>query len=486
MHLADLNGDGDLDLVVASDETLANRDWMYLRPHPRMTYSFFDNQDARGDFARVDNTLEDRGSLTLVGDINGDGAAELVESPREIAGVIIHQNITPTEVVPGDINQDGSLDVVDVDQFCLALFSGEVDSRLDVSGDQQVTLADFEYLVEQLAHLKYGDANLDGDFDSSDLLRVLQRGHYEDGVPANSGWRDGDWNCDREFSTADLVVTLQHGNYGQVVQDSFLLVAHRETDQVLSFDAATGEFVAEFAKLERPLDIEVGPDGDVYVAQQTGPPRLSRYRANGQLVTSIVIPGRADAPRLAFGPNGDLYAAYFLSRRIERFSVDGDEIVSLGDIVQPGVLGSVNGFDVGPNGDLYVAVGQTETIWRFSGTTGERLDDFAAAPGPEGMAFGPDGDLYVGSDLLDGGQVRRYDGTSGKLASVLIDELPHAYGHIDPVFSDDGYLLLAIVDHEGYPKVHRYDALTGEWIDVLAGEGEVGLEFPVDIALLKM
>jgi hypothetical protein len=314
---------------------------------------------------------------------------------------------------------------------------------------------------------------------------VLQRGHYEDALAANSGWQDGDWNCDREFSTSDLVVALQLGGYGEAAGNQFLLVAHRETDQVLSFDAATGEFVAEFASLESPLDIAIGPDGDVYVAQQTDPLQISRYRASGQFVTSIEVLPATDIPHLAFAPNGDLYVTYFLARRIERFRVEGDAIVSMGDIVPSGALDSisVDGFDVGDDGDLYVSVRQTETIWRFSGTTGERLDDFASAPRPEEIVFGPHGDLYVGSGVPRSGQVRRFDGTSGELIEVLIDEIPYIYGGIEPAFTDDGYLLLALVDLSGL-KIHRYDALTGDWIDILVGEGPVGLEFPADLALL--
>ncbi len=58
-----------------------------------------------------------------------------------------------------------------------------------------------------------GDANLDGKFDSSDLVKVLTIGEYEDGVPANSTWTEGDWNGDREFNSSDFVYALQNGSY---------------------------------------------------------------------------------------------------------------------------------------------------------------------------------------------------------------------------------------------------------------------------------
>jgi hypothetical protein len=58
-----------------------------------------------------------------------------------------------------------------------------------------------------------GDSNLDGRFDSGDLVLVFQAGQYEDAVAGNSSWAAGDWNGDGEFTTADLVLAFQLGTY---------------------------------------------------------------------------------------------------------------------------------------------------------------------------------------------------------------------------------------------------------------------------------
>ena len=60
-----------------------------------------------------------------------------------------------------------------------------------------------------------GDANLDGEFNSTDLVRVFQAGEYEDAIESNSAWSDGDWNGDGEFDTSDLVVAFQAGYFEQ-------------------------------------------------------------------------------------------------------------------------------------------------------------------------------------------------------------------------------------------------------------------------------
>jgi hypothetical protein len=67
--------------------------------------------------------------------------------------------------------------------------------------------------VTDLKSTYFGDANLDGEFDSGDLVEVFRAGHYEDGVERNSGWSTGDWNGDQEFDSGDFVKAFTGGGY---------------------------------------------------------------------------------------------------------------------------------------------------------------------------------------------------------------------------------------------------------------------------------
>ncbi len=58
-----------------------------------------------------------------------------------------------------------------------------------------------------------GDADLDGRFTSSDLVRVFQAGKYEDSAKGNATWAEGDWDGDGDFGTSDLVAAFQAGQY---------------------------------------------------------------------------------------------------------------------------------------------------------------------------------------------------------------------------------------------------------------------------------
>jgi autotransporter-associated beta strand protein len=77
-----------------------------------------------------------------------------------------------------------------------------------------------------------GDANGDGQFESSDLIQVSQEGRYESRQPAD--WTQGDWNGDAEFNSADIVAAFQDGGYQQAAQASL------QTDASSSVNAAAG------------------------------------------------------------------------------------------------------------------------------------------------------------------------------------------------------------------------------------------------------
>jgi hypothetical protein len=58
-----------------------------------------------------------------------------------------------------------------------------------------------------------GDANLDKEFNSSDLIAVLASGTYETGAAAV--WTTGDFNGDGLANSTDLVSALAGGGYEQ-------------------------------------------------------------------------------------------------------------------------------------------------------------------------------------------------------------------------------------------------------------------------------
>ncbi|MCA9213996.1 MAG: S8 family serine peptidase [Planctomycetales bacterium] len=119
-----------------------------------------------------------------------------------------------------DLNADGTVNASDIDFLYAAVrviegqdaaffdfddkgtFNHDVDLELADVDDRVIGDVEF-YLIHMLAKT-FGDSNMDGIFDSQDLVFVFNTNEFEDGVDCNSTWVDGDWNGDQEFDQIDL------------------------------------------------------------------------------------------------------------------------------------------------------------------------------------------------------------------------------------------------------------------------------------------
>lgn len=118
-----------------------------------------------------------------------------------------------------------------IDPLQASMKSGRYDGRVDLNGDDKVDVQDHEAARRTIgiynealggrARIWIGDVNMDGEFNSSDLVSVFSAGKFEDNDPENpetimnSTWSDGDWNADGDFDTSDFVVAFQEGGYEQ-------------------------------------------------------------------------------------------------------------------------------------------------------------------------------------------------------------------------------------------------------------------------------
>lgn len=119
----------------------------------------------------------------------------------------------------GDFDGDEQLNGGDVDILARGILGigprHLPDGLLDVNQDNQVNNDDIAFWVVDIKNTWFGDANLDGEFNSSDLVSVFSAGEYDDDVRGNSTWATGDWNSDSEFSSTDFVFAFQSGGYQQ-------------------------------------------------------------------------------------------------------------------------------------------------------------------------------------------------------------------------------------------------------------------------------
>ncbi|MCA9200448.1 MAG: hypothetical protein KDA87_23070, partial [Planctomycetales bacterium] len=112
----------------------------------------------------------------------------------------------------GDFNGNGALDAEDIDLLSAAA-NGAGGAQFDLTGDGNVDDADRDKWVVEIANTYYGDSDLDGEFSSTDFVRVFTAGEYEDAIDGNSTWSEGDWNGDGDFNSSDFVVAFQGGGF---------------------------------------------------------------------------------------------------------------------------------------------------------------------------------------------------------------------------------------------------------------------------------
>jgi hypothetical protein len=120
-----------------------------------------------------------------------------------------------TGSIVGDFNGDKLLTSDDIDALSAEVRAGTNGSQFDLNGDGLVNDADRTKWVAELKHTYLGDADLDSEFNSGDLVTVLAAGQYEDELALNSSWATGDWDGDGDFTTSDLVTALADGGYEQ-------------------------------------------------------------------------------------------------------------------------------------------------------------------------------------------------------------------------------------------------------------------------------
>jgi hypothetical protein len=158
----------------------------------------------------------------------------------------ILDNISNSMFVPAgpDFNQDGHLDIDDLDDLIAAIVSPGNRGVFDVTGDGVVNLADRdEWLsVAGAANLSsgnaylLGDANLDGTVDGEDFLS-WNGGKFSD----NGNWSNSDFNADgvtdgsdfliwnqNKFSSADVRTVPEPGVHVMYLGLMALLVLRRE------------------------------------------------------------------------------------------------------------------------------------------------------------------------------------------------------------------------------------------------------------------
>ncbi len=113
----------------------------------------------------------------------------------------------------GDLDGDSLLSVADLDRLAELTRAGTPNEGADLDGNGTLDFADRVILVHDLLGTFFGDANLDGQFDSTDLIKAFQGGLYESPLDVLATWTTGDWDGNGRFESQDLIVAFRDGGF---------------------------------------------------------------------------------------------------------------------------------------------------------------------------------------------------------------------------------------------------------------------------------
>jgi len=111
----------------------------------------------------------------------------------------------------GDFNSNGLLDVADINMLEVQVAGGSNPTAYDLNKDTKVDTGDIGVWVRDLKKTWIGDADLNGQFNSADFVKIFQAGKYDLNEAAD--WSQGDWNGDLRFNSGDLVSAFQDGGF---------------------------------------------------------------------------------------------------------------------------------------------------------------------------------------------------------------------------------------------------------------------------------
>ena len=243
--------------------------------------------------------------------------------------------------------------------------------------------------------------------DSQDRIYVYSRSEH----PMVVFDRDGNFLD----AWGDDILKDAHGIF--IDADDNIYCTERDTHVVRKFTTG-GELLmtlgtpdepgAEGAPFNKPTDLALGPDGEMFISDGYGNARIHKYSPDGELIKSWGRPGTGpsefDLPHcVRVDPRDRLMVADRENNRIQFFTLNGEYIEEWGDLLQPDTI-YIDDDDL-----VYIAeLGQRVTIMTLDGEVISQWgsERGSTVPGeffacPHGIWLDSHGDIYVGEVQAD-------------------------------------------------------------------------------------
>jgi DNA-binding beta-propeller fold protein YncE len=194
-----------------------------------------------------------------------------------------------------------------------------------------------------------------------------------------------------------------------------------------------------------PGNLKIGPGGDIYVisagvSHDGYRGQVLRFGSQSRALEGGFVGDESTGTTwtdLAFGPDGMLYVSD-QTLGVMRFDPVTGEFLGVFVPGGPGGPRSASAIAFGPDGNLYVADRDDSSVLRFDGKTGQFMDNFIPSQtgglkGPASLAFGSNHQLYVSSS--ENHSILRYDGRTGAFTGKVLSDNPNLQNPTRLVFA---------------------------------------------------
>jgi sugar lactone lactonase YvrE len=167
---------------------------------------------------------------------------------------------------------------------------------------------------------------------------------------------------------------------------SLYVTEEADGGRVLAYDLATRN-LRTLATLHRPEGIDMLPDGDLVVAEDSLNGRLLRVSQHGRHPVEVMLGGLSRPEGVAVAPDGAVVFAETETGRVLRYK-EGDLTVVVDDLDEPDQV------EFAPDGALWITEDVVDArLLRLKNGALETV--LSGLHAPQGMAFGADGTVWL-------------------------------------------------------------------------------------------